>query len=1317
MMLVTSLLAAVSTPEFNFMHYTTDNGLPSNCVRDIVQDSRGFIWFATDGGLVRFDGVRATTFLPDESVDVAQPNTYAMSIAFRGEQMITAISRHLFSFNPRLERLELLPLKYPKGMRHMGNGEVKDVTCGPDSTLWASVEGQGVFQIDKDLNVVNLHEFPELHDNMGRIYCDSHNNVWGMSVARDGGIYRLDRKSGHFVPFPIIIGGEAVTVHAITMFEDANGEYWLGTWYRGLIKFDPRTGEALRLPAPGKELIHIHSIMQYSSSRLLVGCDQGLALYDIPSATQTLYRPDELNRMSLSNQFVYPVVRDKEGGIWIGTFYGGVNYMPPDTKHIRHFNHSQFRNSVSGDVISTFAEDSKGYIWIGSDDGGLCRYNPVDETFEKYRLGNGSTPDNVHAISADSDTIWVGTYSAGAGMFDPATGRWNPVPLEGAPKTYSCYAIHKDKAGSVWMGGNDCLNRYDPEQGRFVIQRNLETWIVGIAEDSRNRLWISTQGQGVYLYNPYFDSWVNYASSLPHTHVNKVLVTADDEVYAATVNGVARFNEEKNMFEKLDIELPSNLVASIEKYDGYLWLSTAAGLVRWQEGGHSELFTTRDGLMTNEFASGSSLVTRDGTMYLGSLKGFSTLSPAEIKMNEFVPSIYFTQLEVVNREIPVGDDILPESLNEIDKLVLTHRDHTFSIYFAALSYANPDCNSYLYKLEGFDKDWISAGKDNRATYSNLPPGSYTLRVKASNNDGIWNQEGVSLKIEILPVWYASWWMRCIYLLLIVLGVVGAIRFDRYRKAQQHEEELARISSNKEKEVYRTKVSFFTIVAHEIRTPVSLIIGPLEKVMESAKSMPKEVRGDLDMIDRNAHRLLSLVNQMLDFKKAEESALPMEFHRVPLAKIVQAVAERFKPSLEHNGAVLEVKYPQGNLDVDICPEAFTKLVSNLLNNARKFTKDRVTLTCGVSPDGKTFTVSVEDNGIGIKRENLQKIFTPFYQIIDNINESRGGTGLGLSIVKSVAESHGGTVIVESELGKWSRFTATLPVRQAHVVPDEPQAEPEVAESSDVKTVAADSFKPLMLVVDDNVEMLSYISSSMSSRYEVMTAENGVQALEVLKQRSVQLIICDWMMPVMDGLTLLKEVRRNKEMSHIPFVMLTAKTDSASKIESMKQGADAYVEKPFSMSFLKARIDNLVDIRNLLKQKYSSDPMEPVTSLAPRPDEDEFLTRMNTLIEENVGNPNLSVDFLATELKISRTGLYAKIKTLADVTPNELIRIMRLKKAGAMIAEGKMTIAEISFATGFNSASYFAKCFQKQFGQTPSEFMEKVRSGEKKLEPIG
>lgn len=1303
-------------PDFSFIHYTTDNGFPSNRVRDIAQDYDGFIWFATDGGLVRFDGVNPVTFIP-RSQDLDDGDVFVLSVCPYGRNLLVGTDHHLYIYNPDTESVKPFELKYPKEIRQRLSGAVRNIRVESSGIIWVSVEGRGIFRINADGMVTGLFSPPQIPNDGGVLYIDNDDTVWCVFSSGGRGVYKFDRSSGAFRPFVIKVRGEEFMAGGYVMMRDYNGDYWLGTKDRGLVRFNGRSGEGwMHSPSadsPCSNLWHIHSICQYSPTRLLVGSDSGLSLVDMNTGETRVYAFDELSPNGLSDRFVYSVMKDSEGGFWIGTFYYGVNYLSHETNRFRKWTHSRFSNSVSGNVVSRLCEDADGNIWIGTADGGLSMYDPGKSQFRHYALDNGNFIYNINALCADGNRLWVGTYSRGAGYLDRSSGKMTRIPTA-AGNDYSCYAIRKDSHGTIWMASTNTLTRYDADKNIFVDVLKLNAWINDIDEDRKGQLWISTQGGGLHIYDPVSHRHENFvynnsAGSLPHNHVNSVEVDSNGEILVATPKGVCVYDSEYNRFKPVLADKEGIVAQSVLRSGNDLWIPTLSGLVCLRGDGQLATYTRRNGLSDNQFVAGASLQASDGKMYFGTIRGFSMVDPFEVRSKAAAPKLIFTGLDVEDKRVEVGDSRLPKSLNSIDKLTLSHDDYSFSIYFSALSYANPEGNTYQYMLEGYDKAWRDAGKENRASYSNVPAGKYTFRVKGANSDDVWNEEGISLTVEICPAWYATVWMKLLYVFLVMAGLLWILKYFLRRSDRLHKKELDRIADNQEREMYRSKLSFFTVVAHEIRTPVSLIMGPLEKVLESKEKFSPRVREDLMILDRNARRLLSLVNQLLDFRKVENHSLITAFRNENVTALVKSVAERFRPSVEHNGGKLIVDCGDMDIYADVDSEALVKLLSNLLNNARKFTKDKISVSCRMLPGEDKFALTVSDNGMGIKRDNHDKIFKPFFQIIDNINESKGGTGLGLSIVKSIAESHGGDVSIDSTPGEGATFRTILPLKQNDAVPaGEPDKSSRIGSGVPDSAVAAaeikDNNKSVLLVVDDNEEMLQFIASNFEKEYDVVTALNGKEALGLMRKMPVALIICDWMMPVMDGVEFLRKVRGDENFSHIPFVMLTAKTDNISKIETMKSGADAYVEKPFSISFLEARIKNLLKMRELLRQKFSESPLEPISSIAPTNVDNEFLQKLQTLIEENFSNPELNVDFITEQLGISRSGLYYKISALANVSPNELIQITRLKKAAQLLKDGKYRINEISYMVGFGSASYFTRCFQKQFGVTPGEFQQ-------------
>lgn len=1311
--------------DLKFRHYTTEEGLPSNCIRDIVQDRAGFVWFATDGGLVRYDGKRFRTFEP-VCRDSGECGSYAMSLAVYKDDILVGTDKGLQLYNAETERLTPITLKDSLGRPVQVEGNVRDVLVDRRGDVWLSVEGSGIYQISNGCRLKQRYEFPECSNYLSMMLEDSAGELWAVSSLGSGLLYRYDRRAGVFRPFALTIDGRPVDTSALCIWQDDSGRYWLGTWNNGVLCFDARNGHAVRMlsPAqcPGAE--HIHSMTSYGDGYMLIGSDGGLCRMNMTTGEYQLYVNDELNPYSISDQFVYPLLTDREGGVWVGTFYRGLNYMVPGAGRFREWRPSRFVNSVAGHIISALAEDTDGYIWIGSDDGGLSSYSPATGHFTHYDVFHtqDSPKENIHSLYAEQGRLWVGSYARGAGYLEH--GSWHHMTLSDSDRHYSTYAMLRDSRGTMWVSATEWLTRYDPASDSLEKVRDLGSWISSIAEDTRGRLWISTQGRGVYCYDPAHDEWVNYrpgaaAGSLSHAHANQVKVSRDGKVLVATFDGLNVFDPDSRSFSRMALELPGQMIEALAEGNDGLWIATSRGLSCLRPDGRLESYGAADCLTASQFQPGAALESRDGSLYFGSVTGLCAINPQTSLLPPATPEIALTGLDIANSGVNVGSRWLPVSPNRLDELKLSGSDNSFSLYFSVLSYANPSRNRIEYRLDGFDREWIEAGEEGRCTYTNLPPGDYTLYVRGVGQGG--GPVPVrSLLVTVLPAWYATIWMKILYVLLF-LGLCGFVTYRVIRRRDRlHRREIERMAGNKEKEVYRSKLRFFTTVAHEIRTPVSLIIGPLENVTKAASSLGPKVAEDLDTIDRNSHRLLDLVNQLLDFRKVELTGRFDDFREVELTALVSGVAERFRSTIEHDGGKLEVVLPDTEILATVDREAVTKMVSNLINNARKYTRDMVRVECALTADGAGVTISVADNGIGISRHNTEKIFRPFYQILETVNESKGGTGLGLSIVKSVVDAHGGTVKVTSAPGKGATFTVTLPLEQdsetgtVAVATETVSVRAISSGQQDNKAISTEhlseaGIRQTLLVADDNEEMRRFIVSHFRDEYEIIEVGDGEEAMEALGHHDVDLVICDWMMPRLDGLGVLSRMRADERYSHIPLILLTAKTDNVSKIEGTRTGADVYIEKPFSTGYLEASVRNLLNMRALLRRRYAESPTAPLTELAQTEADDDFLQRLEQLIADNCELADFSVDDVATQMGMSRSSLYAKIRSMSGMTPRELIQITRLKRAAALLTGGRYTIAEVSQKVGFNSASYFTRCFQKQFGIKPSEYAERYAAG--------
>ena len=1283
------LLPFWAKDDYRYRHITMNDGLSANAVRNIVQDDQGFIWFGTDNGLCRYDGVKVQPYRINE----LGYNQYISSLLVDDGQLFIGTAQGVFLLKYKDQTITRLPINI--------SSTVTSIAHDKEDGLWISTYGQGVWQYIPNTGKTKHYDIKETSGAVAQVYVDNNNQVWTVTNWGAPVIQRLNRLHNEFeavnLSSPLL---PSLNYNALRMLQTRDGRMWLGTWENGLMLLHSNGQlEQVLSPDLSKAGSHIHTLYELSDDCICIGCDDGAICFN-PHTREWHHL---LGKQSLKARFVYAITSDKEGGLWMGTFYGGVSYISPVGKRFEAFT---VENGLSGNVISRFCEDNHGRIWVASDDGGLMCYLPKEQRFSNYPHQALLSRLNAHALCMAGNELWIGTYTDGVKVLNTDNGSLRDYSETSSPLSLnnsSSYAIYQDRSGNIWVATMVGLNRYNRAQNNFERISQIDDLIIDIDEDSEGNLWLSTQGSGLWKYMVSTKKFITYRNdekdpmSISDNQVNCTLVDESGRLWIGTAAGLCLYDKERNRFKRISLDVPSRSVMSIIEDHGALWLSTERGIVKYDPK-QLQRFTLHDGLVSEQFQINSGLKSSDGRIYFGSTSGFNAFYPYQIKANNVMPPVFITSLGIMNHEERTASG-LPIDLSQMSELTLDYSDaRMFTLSFAALSYCSPGKNQYAYRLEGFDNDWNYVGNQNRATYTNIPSGTYIFHVKATNNDGIWSDNEATLKIVVHPPFWWSWYAKIVYLLLIVATMW---LYVRYR--------VSLVENRHQREMREARLQFFTMIAHEIRTPVSLIIGPLEKLMK--KGTPSD---DLKVIDRNAHRLLELVNQLLDFRKVEQQRVVMHFAPQNIYELLQNVSERFAPTFEQGGKQFSIDYPDEHFTAIIDKEAVTKVVSNLLTNANKYCKDQVGLSCIIEPDGEHFSIIVSDNGIGIREEDRRRIFEPFFQAQDN----KPGTGIGLNIVKNIVDMHHGEITVESEVGHGSTFKVLLPVVQdtsnetypVSMASSSPNVQPTPVVSHDQKQTAniqhAKDDRPTMLIVDDSEDMVNFLRSNFSEKYHVITAGDGVEALDKLSKNEISIIISDWMMPRMDGAEFCRQLRCNPLTSHIPFVMLTAKTDDDSKVESMDVGADTYIEKPFSVQYLEACIRNILDMRRRLIEKFSTQPLEPVTEIASNPTDNEFLKQMQKLIEENFSNSELNVNFLAEQLNISRSSLFAKIKTLADATPNEMIQIIRLKRAAELLKENKYSISEIAYMVGFSSPSYFSKCFLKQFGIRPADYMKQV-----------
>ncbi|MCD8135705.1 MAG: response regulator [Parabacteroides gordonii] len=708
-------------------------------------------------------------------------------------------------------------------------------------------------------------------------------------------------------------------------------------------------------------------------------------------------------------------------------------------------------------------------------------------------------------------------------------------------------------------------------------------------------------------------------------------------------------------------------------------------------------FTYTDGLHETQFNYSSSYQAPDGTIYMGTINGMLSFNPSLFR-EDTSPPVYITAIHIPNNE-ENRHSLASPSIENTETLKLPYDASTFTLSYIALSYTSLDAIRYSYKLEGVDKDWNYMNQNKDVTFANLSPGEYTFKVRSTNSSGIWQENEQALHIIVTPPFWATGWAFFLYAVIICILIVLFYNYKKTKLEEKHRINQDLFESRKEKELYDAKIQFFTFITHEIRTPLTLIKAPLEKILRSGDGTVS-TKENLRIIEKNTQQLLNLSNQLLDFRKTESRGFKLNYVKTDVTLWLNTLLQPFLPVMEKEKKSFTCDIPEGPYFAYIDREAFSKIVNNLLTNAIKYSDRYIFLHMQIQEDKKEFSITVINDGLLIPESEKENIFNPFYRLKETENQQ--GSGIGLSLARSLTEFHKGTLSYQQTTDEKNQFQLVLPEEQEDCYQLMPEKGAEDAANPDVKEENAE--KPAVLIVEDQTDMRQFIAKELSETYRVLEAANDKEAVGLLKENTVNLIISDVMMPVMDGFELCNVVKNDVNFSHIPFILLTAQHNLQSRLKGLNNGADAYMEKPFSIELLTAQVLNLLKSREMLTKTYRETPSVPAATLAVSTVDDLFLRKFNTYLEENISNEALSVEMLASEMGMSTSSLYRKVKGLSGLTPVEFIRITRLKKAAELMQTGENRINEIAFQTGFSSPAYFSTCFQKQYGKSPTDFMK-------------
>ena len=1040
------------------------------------------------------------------------------------------------------------------------------------------------------------------------------------------------------------------------------------------------------------------------------------------------YQADPANPFSLSDNQINSIFLDDCENIWIGTQNGGLNHASLTVKPFSYYKVKKDSKGLSENVVRAVCIDKKGRLWLGSENQGLTIIEH-SSTGDKYTYIRDKSLNSLEIRSLYCDKqgfVWIGSRK-GLVYYNPNTNRFKSCT------SVICdpyvYALMEDHEGVLWVGTFKGLAWYDKGNDRFECLDPAKTtgggYIRAIHEDSHQNLWIATEDGGLTkLIRTSFNGSTKF-KRVRYVHRegfenslinNRTYSLTEDKygmIWVATNSGLSRLNPKNNTFKHFSVKngLTDDLTMAVI-FDGKesVWVSHKKGLTKINTRNFEiHNFNVMDGLQGNEFSQSTCYLNKaNGEVFFGGINGLNSFFPDSIKINPHKPPVVFTQLSVMNQVVKPGSKlnnrvILEKSLLCSNKITLSWWDKTFRIEFAALDFANPLGNKYKYKLEGYDKDWISTDASMRtASYSNLPSGNYELKVYAANSDGVWCDAPATLRIEVLPPWWFTWWaimfyvaIACLLLWFIYKYIVSQLEFRR------------------NEEIHQAKLQFFTEVSHEFRTPLTLIVDPLEKLM--TENPDKNTRKEYyTLMQRNARQLLLLINQLLDFRKLESGHLTLNLQEQDIVAFVRTTAATFETLAARQQIHLSIDSAVSQLNVLFDADKLTMILNNLLSNAFKFTPEQGEIKVRIeteNTDNSGVLIKVSDTGAGIAADEKEKIFHIFYQSPGSGKQSVG-SGVGLALTKELVQLHGGKVTVESETGKGSCFTVFLPAAKKvgmDVLSPLSEIVNTVTDTAIVDLVKPErngKELPMLLIVDDNADIRNYIESGLKKKYAVIMASDGAKGFQQAVELLPDIIISDIMMPGTDGIELCKMLKTDERTSHIPVILLTARQSDESKVEGYETGADAYITKPFSSKVLASCIANLLEQRLRLRQLFSKGLPNELRRIAVNKTDEAFLNKVVAMIHENIEKPDFDSDMLASLLNLSRWQLAKKIKALTDTTIIDFITTVRMNKAMEYLVNNSYSISEIAYKVGYSLPTNFTRAFSKQFGVTPSAYLESL-----------
>ena len=1310
----------VNGQSLNFEHYGLKDGLSQSSIRNIVQDDHGFLWIATFGGVNRYDGYEFKMFKSEfNNSDFIHANEVVDMELDSKSNLWVGTTFGLFKYNIPSATNK----KYnhnPNDKNSLAGDEIRTVYLDKSNRLWVGTKFDGIcFYDDKkdsfhSLEVENVRNVRAIQQSQdGRYWFSTFNKgIFSFELSKDNEVIGLKNHK-------LISKEESIIPEIYFLFEDKKFDLFAGT-KKGVFKLNKLKSEFELLPQKNDE-DYFRCITKGPNDNYWLGTLNGLIkcknIEGISSGNYERYNSKNSELYSLRNNYILSLLFDKSGVLWIGTENGFEKYDEYDNQFksiSRNFSdHYSFPN------VSSFAKTIDNKLLVGTHSNGLYinDNNDFKRIIPEY--------NNIASIyTVDNKVFYIGLWNGKIVKYNYQNNKKYliDVGFKNSP-IFSFYKINEDEFLIGAKGGGLISYNFKSKKSRFVNKEKLGKLDINkIVKALNNIFWIATE-DGVYRLNYETEEIKFYkseVSELSNDRIKDIVIDKKGKVWAGTRQGLKYYDPISDSF-KVEIEnvnLYKNWVTDIAiDSTGIMWLNmnyNQLGKYNPKEK-KFRLFYVNNGIRSNAENKKGFLLFDNSKIYIGGDNEIIYFSPSKLRENKVAPLPIISEFKIQNKIINPGTEvngevIMKEELNYSKKVDLSYQNRNFSIKFSVPSFVKENRNEFKYKLEGVDNGWHTVNNNSRTIqYVNLFPDEYVLRIKASNNDGYWS-ETVSYNINIAPPFWLTYKAFLLFVLILSVLIYIVRKQINNRLKLKNALLMEKVKRERDEKLNNEKLRFFTNISHELRTPLTLIIGPVKQLLDKQDKTEYE-KSRFKLIDQNAMRLLQLVNQILDFRRAQTGELKLKVSKREIVNNTKSIFSSFNQLADDKQISYSFNSELEKIEGWIDADKYNKILFNLLSNALKFTKNygTIDLFLGISED-KTdrLIIEISDDGIGIPKKSQNKVFDRFYQA-SNSKANTTGTGIGLSLVQSLVKLHKGKITLVSEVDKGTTFTVEIPFckecfseKEIFELPSKPVQEKSKKVITKVKH--STEVKQRILLIDDNVEVRKFLVDYLSDAYKVYEADNGKEGLQVCRKIKPDLCVVDVMMPIMDGFKFVEELKADENISNTAIVMLTALSENENKIKGYSIGVDGYLVKPFDTSLLKTRIENILKIRGNLKQQFSGEVESDVTALAHSQIDVELISKLTELIKENISNPELSSTFLCEQLAMSSSKLYRKIKQLTDLSPNEFIRTVRLKKSAILLKTKNHNVSEVATMVGFNDPLYFSRVFKKQFGYSPSKLIK-------------